>query len=88
MWVSSPQSHSSWSSFQDNFCKLFVNHYCVLGIGYKTPNSHRLTNPTHQSMLVEEEAVYVHVQNPIPPFTSENARNSEKMPENLENGKN
>ena len=62
---------------------------CIgLGIGYKTPNSHRLTNPTHQSMLVEEEAVYVHVQNPIPPLTSENARNSEKMPENLENGKN
>ena len=62
MWVSSPQSHSSWSSFQDNFCKLFVNHYCVLGIGYKTPNSHRLTNPTYRSM---GDAISMS-KNPIP----------------------
>ena len=62
MWVSSPQSHSSWSSFQDNFCKLFVNHYCVLGIGYKTPNSHRLTNPTYRSL---GDAISMS-KNPIP----------------------
>ena len=30
------------------------------------PPSHLLINPAYQSLVVEEEAMYIHVQNPIP----------------------